>query len=228
MFLAVWLLYAADRLMDTMRGPEDLEELEARHRFHRDHRHAFKVAMGAAVIVLVPLMVAIPAALLHLYAALGVLLVAWFALIHLLPGPSLCRLPKELIPGPFFAVAVFIPCLGQLTFRLALAALFLALLCVLNCLSIFAWEHTGESVAAHPATRTGVRILTPLALACIAGPPALLPFASELAPIWIAIAGSAALLLRLDRAGARLDRTTLRATADLVLLTPLAIAPFLR
>jgi len=219
MFLAVWLLYAADRLMDTMR--ED-GELEARHRFHREHRFGFQVAMVLAGVALVPLMAAMPAALLHRYAALGVLLVGWFGLIHLLPMSATLRLPKELIPGPFFAAAVFLPC------RLPAISLFFGLLCVQNCMYIYAWEHHGATRAAHGTTRLGVRMLTPLTLLCIVGPLTLLSFDREAAPIGIAIAGAAALLLGLDRVRGRVERTNLRAAADLVLLTPLLFAPFLR
>ena len=46
--------------------------------------------------------------------------------------------------------------------------------------------------------------------------------------VLFAIALAAALLLGLDRAHVHLDRTNLRAAADLALLTPLVVAPFFR
>jgi hypothetical protein len=168
-------------------------------------------------------MAEIPAALLHRYAGLGVLLLAWFGLIHILPRTAVRYLPKELIPGPFFAAAVFIPCVAER--HVVPAALFFGLVCVLNCLYIFAWEHTGATGEAHTTTRIGVRLLTPLACFCAVGPLVWLAFAPELAPIWVAIGSAAALLFALDRARGRLSRTTLRAAADLVLLTPLLLVP---
>jgi hypothetical protein len=55
-----------------------------------------------------------------------------------------------------------------------------------------------------------------------------MPASRELAPLFLAISLAAALLLLLDRAHLFFDRTHLRAAADLVLLTPLLVAPFLR
>jgi hypothetical protein len=67
--------------------------------------------------------------------------------------------------------------------------------------------------------------LTSLTVATLVIALAALPLAP---PIFLAIAISAGLLLGLDRIHARLDPTTLRAAADLVLLTPILLAPFLR
>ena len=99
---------------------------------------------------------------------------------------------------------------------------------MLNCMYIFAWEHPVATSEAHPTTRAGIRWLTPVAVACAVAPIALLWFDRELAPVWAAIAGAAALLLGLNRMRGRMERTTLRAAADLVLLTPLLLAPFVR
>jgi len=234
----VWLLYAADRLLDARAG----KRLEARHTFHWRHRRGFAIAMGAATVALASLLADVLRDLtvvqLRLYVALGVLLLGWFGLIHFYRKDKPESLPKELAPGAFFAAAVFLPILSEAVLPeatsgaislLSTAGLF-GMVCSLNCLYIFAWEHDAyEPAHAHATTRMGVRWLTPLAIFSIAAPLAGIRFAPpELAPVLFAIALAAALLLGLDRAHVHLDRTNLRAAADLVLLTPLLVAPFLR
>jgi hypothetical protein len=242
MFLAVWILYAADRLLDarlldahTPAPPH----LEARHLFHFRNRRAFRVAIVLASAALAPLLLTIPPEALHLYLIAGSLLIAWFLLIHIAPshlGHEPHRLPKELAVGAFFAAATFIPTVSrapQLRTQLLLPALLFAALCGLNCLFIYAWEHTSSthSPQAHPTTRIALRhlpqiaatiLLAALVLAC-AHP------LSPSTPISLAIALAAGLLLTLHRTQAHIHpRTFLRAAADLALLTPILLLPFLR
>ena len=228
-FLAVWLLYAADRLLDARAG----KRLEARHTFHWRHRRAFAIGMGAATALLVTLLRDLTLVQFRLYVTLGALLLAWFGLIHLQGNDKPETLPKELAPGAFFAAAVFLPILpaaSTAAISVLLTACLFGMVCSLNCLYIFAWEHDAHQQAhAHATTRMGIRWLTPLAVFCAAAPMAEIRFAPpELAPVLFAIALAAALLLGLDRAHVHLDRTNLRAAADLALLTPLVVAPFFR
>ena len=64
MFIAVWTLYASDRLLDT-------EDLELRHRFHQKHRDAFVTGIAAAFLALAFLLSHIPLQSIHLYLILG-------------------------------------------------------------------------------------------------------------------------------------------------------------
>ncbi len=227
MFLAVWLLYAADRLLDTRttwvpqvparshradpgvpnllrRSPSS--DLQPRHHFHRTHRTAILFAILLATLALAILVPTLPRNLLRAYFLLAGLLAAWFSFIHLTP----LRLPKEFAPGPFFAAAIFLPFHPGL-----LPPILFAALCTLNCLYIHAWEHPDTI---HPTTR---RLLNLLALAL-----ALLPLI-QFTPITIAITFAALALLILHLSRHRLAPTTLRAAADLALLTPLLVLPFL-
>jgi hypothetical protein len=232
MFLAVWLLYSTDRLLDSR--SEGTGDLELRHLFHREHRRVFSAAIVAVSLALIPLLRQIPADLFRRYSVLAALLLLWFVLIHLAGQKK--SLPKEIVPGPFFAAAIFMPIFEPA--MLPSAAAF-ALLCTLNCLSIYAWEHPSPvrapSIAplrwvgsAHLSTRLGTRLLTPLGIVTTVLPLTLLPTMPVLRPILLAISLAAALLLALDRLHSRLEPTNLRAAADLVLLTPLLLAPFLR
>ena len=136
MFLAVWMIYAADRLLDARlpdTSPFDsrLSEsciasphLETRHRFHHAHRTAFVAAIVLSSIALAALLHRIDPGALHLYALLATLLAAWMLLIHsqpilgrsrTLPNGATSRLPKELAVGLFFPAAIFIPTLARTT-----------------------------------------------------------------------------------------------------------------
>jgi hypothetical protein len=143
MFLAVWMIYAADRLLDArLPGTPPLvsrlsesrlssSDLETRHRFHHAHRTAFVTVIVFSSIALAALLHRIDPAALHLYALLATLLAAWMFLIHVPPAPIAAssspspreaprrprrtRLPKELAVGIFFPAAVFIPTLARTT-----------------------------------------------------------------------------------------------------------------
>ena len=225
MAVAVWILYAADRLLDArLLDDSHTKELEARHHFHHRHRRVFCLGIVAASLLLAPLLLAIPSAAIRLYLVEGALLTGWFALIHILPSST--RLPKELAVGPFFAAAVFIPTVArepQLRAGLIVPAVLLALVCSLNCLFIYAWEHDATTrQRAHPLTRLALRRLPWLAasagLASIAA-----AIAWPHAPLSAACALAIAALLTLHARRHTLDRLTLRAAADVALLTPILL-----
>jgi hypothetical protein len=174
MFVAVWMIYAADRLLDARQlDPEsrNLEsrisasrpsDLEARHRFHHHHRTRFSTALVLSALTLTTLIPHLDPQSLHLYALLATLLAAWMLLIHITPSSTTRRLPKELAVGLFFPAAIFIPTLARTTptssalqtlgwlanwLRPTLlpAAILFACICTLNCLYLYAWEHPTPS-----------------------------------------------------------------------------------
>jgi hypothetical protein len=235
MALAVWILYAADRLLDARvlnTAPlAEQQELEPRHHFHHRHRPAFLAGIVACSLALTPLLLKLPPEALRLYLVEAGVLVAWFLVIHIASGSR--RLPKELAVGPFFAAAVFIPTVSRLPADrpalLAPAVLFSAL-CSLNCLYIYAWEHEPEErrSRSHPSTRVAVRNLGLLTAAVAVAGVVLGTVLPGVWPLPVACSLSAAALFTLHRLRSRLHPTTLRAAADLALLTPALLLPFLR
>ena len=234
MATAVWLLYAADRLLDARLLDVRLldaranshEDLEARHRFHHRHRIRFHFGTAAASLVLAVLLPFLPPEAIRLYLIEASFLTAYFLLIHAAPTPF--RLPKELAVGLFFAAAVFIPTVARApSLRLPLlapAALFAAL-CTLNCLYIYTWEHPGPThPSAHSTTQYALRHLRALSLTLLLTALALTALSRSTIPAAIALA--TAFLLALHAFRRSLTSTTLRAAADLVLLTPLLFLPF--
>ena len=237
MFLAVWLLYTVDRLLDTRqlraRGSDaslsrhNPPGLEARHLFHHRHRRPLMAALIGVSAGLAALLPHLSRAALRLQLPLGMFLLGYFLLIHF-SHPSR-RLPKEIAVGLFFAAAVFIPsvALGPvLRAGLAPLALLFAMLCSLNCIAIYAWEHPSAESSSrsqrhnpNPLTRVGVTHLRPALgaalLACLATA-CFSPYPSVVLPMAL----SATLLLGLHGARRSLAPTTLRALADLALITP--------
>ena len=240
MALAVWIIYASDRLLDAGRAHTAAAhaDLEARHRFHDRHRRAFTVSIAVSAVVLAALLPLLDATALRLYLSEGALLLVWFAALHV--THSAHRLPKEIAVGIFFSAAVFIPTVARnpaLRPALVLPALLLAVLCALNCLFIYAWEHAEtvgsrrHGAAPHPTTRFALQRLSVIATTEIVSAIALAAV-NEGTPRLIAVACalSSAMMLWLHQnhgqySQARLSRIHLRAAADLVLLTPgLALA----
>lgn len=238
MFIAVWMLYAADRLLDTRvleSHSRQEDHLEDRHYFHHRHRTAFLAGILLASMALAPLLLRLSTEAIHLYLVLGGLLFGYFILIH--ATRSAHRFPKEIAVGIFFAAATFIPTVArQPELRLALlpSALLLATLCSLNCLFIYDWEHDPRRAAlhlehpTHASTRFALHHLGFLAVAITFAGIGLTLFDHDAPwPIPLATATSAILLLLLHHRRDLLPALALRAAADLVLLTPLLLIPFL-
>jgi hypothetical protein len=275
MFIAVWMIYATDRLLDAraldINNPHH-PDLEARHRFHHHHRTGFLTALVLSALALTTLIHHLDPQSLHLYALLATLLAAWMLLIHISPAPNsdtrehpmhlqnprrprtTRRLPKELAVGIFFPAAIFIPTLARTTptpaalrtlgwlatwLRPTLlpSAILFACVCTLNCLYLYAWEHPTKRLqshnTAHSTTRWATAHLTQLAIGILAlsttAAAISLPLHALPAGLpALACALSAAALFTLNTLRHRIPPIHLRATADLVLLTPLLLLPFTR
>jgi hypothetical protein len=229
MFVAVWVLYAADRLLDAreLGGGAEVSGLEARHWFHHEHRVAFRWGVAMGCVVLAALLPSLMGAELRLYAVLGALLVGWFLVIHTAGRVSARPLPKEFVVGVFFAAAVFIPTVARTPWMragLVVTAVLFGAVCSLNCLFIFAWEHEGVAdLEAHASTRWASRWVgwmgVGLMVVCFV-------FGGSLITTTVGV--SAGLLVVLHLVRGRVERTTLRALADLVLLTPVVVGWWMR
>lgn len=242
MFVAVWALYATDRLLDArplMNGFSP-PELEKRHLFHHRHRRRLLPALLTATLLLALLLHLLLGAVLHLYAVLATLLTGWLMIVHVPASPlaSTRRLPKELAVGLFFPAAVFIPTVARapgLHIALLPGLLLFAGICTANCLFLYAWEHPDDQGQAHVTTRYAVDRLLGLTFFLLATSAAIafafiiLPRTGLLSPsplphpaaMPFACALTAGLLLLLHFMRAHVPPLRLRALADLVLLTPI-------
>lgn len=222
MFLAVWILYAGDRILDTrhLHSPAPIgrrPELEARHLFHFRHRRVFLAIIPLAAIIVAALIPNLLTATIHLYLIEGAVLIGWFLLVH----GTRSQLPKELVVGLYFAAAIFTPTLvrhAQPPPALLIDAALFATVCTLNCLFIEAWEDEIHARNARLVATGAVLCTASLAVSALTHVPGI-PAACGLA---------AALLLGLHALRNTLSRTHLRAAADVALLTPALILPFVR
>lgn len=215
--LAVWLVYAADRLHDARSGTGPLEE---RHHFHARHARAFLVAIALVTIVLAVLVWLLPRELRTAWMLLGLPLMGYVAGVHVLR----VRVPKEALVGVFFAAAATMPALlAAHTASVMIAGGLFGVLCWLNCVFIARSEGveaagavTGWAVRRFPLAASSLLVV------------ALVVFIA-FGDGGLAVALGAALLLLLDVARQQpLRAVRVRALADAALLTPLLVLPLLR
>ncbi len=212
--LAVWMLYALDRLLDSLRGESPLED---RHRFHRLHWRRFVLVLGLTLPIESWIVLALPGNIRSAWMLLGIPLAAYLFLIH----RTSLRLPKEFVVALFFAAACAMPAgirVGA-TPLLAGGSLF-ALLCWTNCVAIARWE---DDMQPHPMTAWAVRNLRVLCTVIVLGA-GLLYFLIGPSSIACAAAASAIALWAADLSwGVKGPRLRMRVLADAVLLTPVAL-----
>jgi len=232
--LAAWSFYIADRLLDARRELEvdprarmrtaESSLLRPRHHFHWRHRRIFiPVCIAAVSCAMALVWRSMPAVARERNSLLAAAAIVYFSTVHSPWRPSRAdrRLPKELLVGILFTLACALPAWSRMAAHPAVLiapVLMYITLAWLNCLGIEAWE-SGVSGRYSIFRRA-------LALAATALAAALVSAALHQArPAWLlaAAALSAGLLGLLDVYRRRLAPTTLRATADLVLLTPLAL-----
>jgi hypothetical protein len=252
--LAVWAVYVGDRLLDARRatrgaaqrasgalGARDPERLRERHFFHWRHRRVLGPAAAVALCAAAGLiLVTMPAMARVRSAALAGAALVYFARVHFggwdedgtRAGAGRLRriLTKEMLVGVLFAVGCALPTMGRMqsSTRGAIFCVvgFFALLAWLNCRSIEKWEgEKWEGATESGATRWRAGwILAGAGLAMAA----VLAAHERAAALLLAGALSAVLLAWLDGRGSRMRPVTLRAAADLVLLTPLLVMALVR
>ena len=230
--LVIWLIYVSDRILDSCR-PEQATEEALRHRFYRKHRMAFLPAF--LTVLLVTGWMACADLGFKTWRD-GLLLAAivggYFAVVHALGGRARKWFPKEIAVAILFGIGTFMPVdvrVQQLHFRFLLPFVLFLLLLWMNTLFIeySEWVALRRRAADRPHGSTVVMGQHAAALGFAVGVLALGAIASgwfPLArPILLAEGLSALGLGMLAWQWRRISSYTVRITADLVLLTPLAL-----
>lgn len=234
MALGVWAVYIADRLMDARRAfhTNSTCRLRDRHYFHWRHRRIFlPIGIAAALSAACIAFVRMPAYAYKPNSVLAAAAFAYFTRVHsgrhfarnvarvLSPIVTPPIFTKELLAGVLFAAGCTLPAWNRAAYRswpLIVSVAFFAALAWLNCHAIERWESgTGEA-----------RIDRASSALCLAGVllAVFIPAAQlRVAVVLLAGAAAALLLAILDVYRVRLTPLALRAGADLVLLTPLAL-----
>lgn len=235
--LGTWLIYVADRILDGYRLCPGTR-LHERHLFHARHRVAFLCAAVVVCGILVWLIVEkmFPGARRE-DAFLFLLSLLYLFFVHKPAGKNRSWLPKELAVGVVFAAATAVPAWsriesGRLTL-LPAVALFAAL-CWLNCIAIERWENEfvpDGFASSNVTTLWAAQHLRPAAiiLAAISGLMCAITGARSLpvALVYAAAVCSCSVFVIVDRKKESFSAIYLRILADLALLTPLFVLPFM-
>ena len=234
--LGVWAVYIADRLLDARTAMQSsaIEQLRDRHIFHWRHRRILApAALASALVAAWIILNLMPRTTREHDSLLAAASLLYFTRVH--SGRRFFPVfSKEFLVGFLFTFGCAFPAFSRADFShelarwpLLIVVVCFALLAWLNCYAIDRWE-THRANASHQAVALHALFL---AAACLIGTALLAEFHPRPAAL-LACAASAALLLAiLDRARNRLTPITLRAAADLALLTPamlLSLAPLFR
>ena len=229
--LAVWSVYAFDRVLDCLiRG--EASALEERHRFHYRHRRLFLVgsalAMGTAVVIA---LCAMPVEVVRYALIIGVLVAVFFSLA-VFSNPAEGEIPyaKNVIAGVVFALGtavaahIYLPALGLFDLLGSRQWICFAVLCVLNITAIDLWEHAASSNDSEQGAADELALTFPLALLGAAT----LVFAvmdkeGATRPFFYSILISAGLLQIINRSRSRFSIGALRVLADAAMLVPIPV-----
>jgi hypothetical protein len=177
--LVVWVIYVADRLLDSHAGQRagQIEGLRARHAFHWKHRWILGPLAAAATCAAAGLVLLwMPAMARERSTVLAAAALAYFTRVHSSQGPVRAPfqssfltpfLTKELLVGVLFAAGCALPAWNRAPaapWPLAAPVVFFAALAWLNCHAIECWE-SGEGSPAGPIPRAefGVNVSHPCA-----------------------------------------------------------------
>ena len=212
--LAVWLIYAADRMLDAWRGCVE----QPRHEFYRRH---WRMVLPVWILVLASAAwlawSRLPASLFLQGAVVGSGTILYLGVVHLAPGFVLRTKAKESAVAVLFGLGASLAAWPRVqTWADVLAILLFSCLCWMNCTAIEDWER-GD----------GLRSSVTAAAACVAVLAAC--FLRDTRPI-LGCAESAGALgfVLLDRMRSRCSLPALRVLADAVLLTPIVLLPMVR
>jgi hypothetical protein len=232
---------AAERAPDTLLAPHStLASLRPRHHFHWRHRRVFlPAAIVSAITGLALVLHYMPLPARERNSLVAAATVFYFATVHTRLRSSLksvLKLPKELLVGILFTVACVLPVAMRISpsarLELLLPTLAFILLAWLNCHAIEAWESSqpgrfrvgrlaiaqvlfASIVSIASVASVGVSITSVGAVAILLN--------VRIALLLLTAGVSGSLILWLDRVRGRLHPTSLRAAADLALLTPLLL-----
>jgi hypothetical protein len=210
--LAVWVIYAADHMLDAWRGAAH----EPRHEFYRRHWHVMlpvwcAAVAGAAILAFARL----DPGLIRRGIALSVAVIVYLAIVHL-ASMRLRRLwPKEAAVAVLFALGSSLAAWPQVRSAADVATIVLfTCLCWINCRAIDSWERAER----RPAWPVGALALGVAAAALLLLPP-------HRPILCCAETASALAFIYLDRSRMRLSANALRVLADVALLSPLPLLP---
>ena len=230
--LAVWAIYVVDRLLDVLLHGGTPASLEARHRFHRDHRRFFRLGLIVTMAVAVLLVVTKMPMTIYKYLLLGGVMVTGFFGLSMLTNPEADEAPlaKNVLAGMTFAFGtamtahIYRPELGIFDMLMSREVICFAVLCILNISAIDLWKHASRAADVEIKASDELALTLPLPL--LGGAAlvfALLDDGQSSRPFFYAVLTSSALLYILNRRRAEFPLDALRVLADVVMLVPVLV-----
>jgi len=230
--LAVWMIYAADRLLDASLSALPMDRLEPRHRFHVRHRRFFQAGLMAAFAVAVTLVVTRMPMAIYKHLLLGGVLVAGFFGLSMLSSQDQREVPhaKNVMAGVTFAFGtammahIYRSEYGIYDMLASREFLCFAVLCILNISAIDLWEHASRTADQEIKASDELSLTLPLTvLGAAALAYALMDSQQSSRPFFYAILSGAGLLYLLNRGRGSFQMDTLRVLADVALLVPVLV-----
>jgi hypothetical protein len=230
--LAVWIIYAADRLLDASLATLPVDQLESRHRFHVEHRRFFRISLVVAFAVALTLVVTKMPMAIYKYLLMGGVLVGGFFGLSMLSSQEPREVPysKNIMAGVTFAFGTAMTAhiyrseFGIYDMLTSREFLCFSVLCILNISAIDLWEHAARSPDLEIKASDELSLTLPLTvLGAAALGYAVMDQEQASRPFFYAILTGAGLLYVLNRQRGRFRMDTLRVLADVVLLIPVLV-----
>ncbi len=230
LFLAVWAIYAGDRVLDGFRlsvGPTTA----ARHRFSQRHARVLAVGIGAVGLVGSWLaLMFLSGRVLGAGAALGALVVGYF-FWNQLAGARWGRgwLKEAVVSVVFAGGAALVPLVNAFAWEVAWEATGFALVCFANCLLIARLERERDLARGESSIAVRFSEGTRPSLVVASGVAVVVVIAMGVAGVsatGVSLLGSAGLIAAAPWVERRLGADGTCAWADLALLTPLVMGAF--
>jgi hypothetical protein len=226
----VWLIYAADRILDGL-FPCKEEPPRSRHEFYTRHRIAASIC-GAGILSVLGYLFFWKFDFFLRQAGLWLfwMVALYFCFVHLPRHKHSAFLLKPLVVGLVFAAGTLLPVWMRAGLPLQeeiLASLMFAALCSLNCFAIHRWESETEREPAAPSAPPHRGSSSQFLVASLAGLSVVCAFAAVNShaprlyePLFFALGIGTTSLLLLHFLRGEFQAETLRVLADLALVLP--------
>jgi hypothetical protein len=229
--LIVWIIYASDRLLDSVVQDGVSDSLAARHEFHRKHKRKFlAMVVIAGLSALVMVITQLPSTI-YSYAMIGGVMVVGFFILSVFTTREPGELPyaKNILAGASFAYGTAMIAYNYTSFDMdellrSKELICFGLLCILNISAIDLWEHANGTSDVEVKAVDELALTLPLTLLGAAS----IFFAAKdesfaTRPFFYAVLTGAALMQILNRSRNRFSMNALRVLADVALLVPILV-----
>ncbi len=227
--MAVWLIYVADRILDSFRESERVP-LAPRHEFYKEYRAAF-VLPFCAILLLAAWMAwtKLDERTLRGGVVLSAIVAAYFGVVHLSGSKAQRWFPKELAVAVLFCAGTCLPVIVRIgrpnAPEIAAFVAFVLVAWMNTALIEYAeWVTLREGGAEQPPALTVLVarfiVLLGIGIAALTLAALIISGFRELRAVLLAEAGSALALAALGFGQRRISTYALRISADAVLCTP--------